>query len=99
MLLVDLVGNLLSEIQFLQKNNYSHINSLILLYRIRTFLISRIEQWLHNGKLGRVAQELLIFLCVNVNCNTPSDIEVISSISKLRMKTKPLTHFYCTAVR
>lgn len=66
---------------------------------VRSWVVSRLEQWLHNGKLGRVAQELLLHLCVNTNCNTSSDIEVISNISKLKMKTKPLTHFYCLALR
>lgn len=69
------------------------------LSEVRAFVVCRVEQWLHNGKSGRQAQELLLHLCLNANCNTSSDAEVVTQISKLRMKTKPLLHFYSIALR
>lgn len=66
---------------------------------VRSFAVSRLEQWLHNPKCGRQAQELLLTVCANANCNTNADSEVISQLSKLRMKTKPLMLFHAVAVR
>jgi integrator complex subunit 1 len=81
------------------KNLLKALSSVCGLSGVRTWIVTRVEQWLHNGKLGRVAQELLLHLCVNSNCNTPSDMDVISQVSKLRMKTKPLINFHSIALR
>jgi len=66
---------------------------------VRGWVVGKLEQWLHNGKTGRNAQELLMYVCVNANCNTNADIEIVSSLSRLKMKTKPLTHVYSQAIK
>jgi len=66
---------------------------------VRAFVVNRLEQWLHHPKIGRHAQELLLTLAVNANCNTNADAEVVTQITKLRMKTKPLSMFHATSVR
>ena len=66
---------------------------------VRAFVVTRIEQWLHNPKCARNAQELLLYLCVNSKCSATTDIETVAQISKLRMKTKQLTQFYSMAMR
>lgn len=66
---------------------------------VRGFVVNRLEQWLHNPKCGRQAQELLLTSCVNANCNTTTDAEMVTQITRLRMKTKPLMLFHAVAVR
>ena len=61
---------------------------------VRTMAAQRIDMWLQNPKLTRVSQDLLLAVCTN--CDTPegSDKDVITNLSKMRIKTKPLvTHF------
>jgi len=67
---------------------------------VRSFVVTRIEQWLHSSKVGRFAQDLLMYLAVNVGCSTVSDIEILTHLcTRLKMKTKPLLNFYCIAVK
>lgn len=66
---------------------------------VRTFVVNKLEQWLHHPKCGRQSQELLLTVCVNANCNTTQDAELVTQITRLRMKTKPLMLFHSTAVR
>ncbi|KAK9737777.1 Protein of unknown function (DUF3677) [Popillia japonica] len=64
------------------------------LVEIRVISVSRIENWLHNHKLMKPAQELLAYLCYNCSANTQRDIEVVAQLSKLRLKNKPLVTFF-----
>lgn len=66
---------------------------------VRSFIVNRLEQWLHNPKCGRNAQESLLTVCANANCNTNTDAELVTQITKLRMKTKPLMLFHAVSVR
>ncbi|GJQ80377.1 hypothetical protein Trydic_g12240 [Trypoxylus dichotomus] len=64
------------------------------LVEIRIISVSRIENWLHNHKLMKPAQELLAYLCYNCSANTQRDIEVVAQLSKLRLKNKPMVTFF-----
>ncbi|XP_045473416.1 integrator complex subunit 1 [Harmonia axyridis] len=64
------------------------------LVEIRVIAVSRIETWLHNHKHMKSAQELLAYLCYNCSASTPRDMEVISQLSKLRLKSKPMLIFF-----
>nr|XP_022905448.1 integrator complex subunit 1 [Onthophagus taurus] len=64
------------------------------LVEIRIIAVSRIENWLHNHKLMKPAQELLAYLCYNCSTNTQRDLEVVAHLSKLRIKNKPMITFF-----
>ena len=50
-------------------------------------------------QLTRPAQDLLMGVCLNCDQHSPLDIEVLSLLSKVRLKTKPLVNHYLLAMR
>ncbi|XP_052744112.1 integrator complex subunit 1 isoform X2 [Bicyclus anynana] len=69
---------------------------------IRMIAASRLEAWLHSGKLWRAAQELLAHVCANAAAAGPSaarDHEVLAQLARLRLKTKPLQAAYQNCLR
>lgn len=86
----------------LPKNLFRMLSSSCGLQEVRSFVISRIEQWLHNPKCSKQAQELLMYLCVNAKSYKSPGAEggqYIVQICKLRMKTKQLTQLFSIAMR
>ncbi|CAD0204095.1 unnamed protein product [Chrysodeixis includens] len=64
---------------------------------IRMISASRLEAWLHSGKLWRCAQELLAYVCCNCDACGPTaarDHEVLAQLARMRLKTKPLQAAY-----
>jgi integrator complex subunit 1 len=59
----------------------------------------RLEMWLQNPKLMRPAQELLMSVCLNCSTHTQRDVEVISQLVKIRLKTKALINLYLSCIR
>ena len=66
---------------------------------IRNIAVPRLEMWLHNPKLMRPAQELLSYICYNCTSHTHKDIEVISQLVKMRLKTKAVINLYLNGVK
>lgn len=66
---------------------------------IRNIAVPRLEMWLHNPKLMRPAQELLSFICYNCTSHTQRDVEVISQLVKMRLKTKAVINLYLNGVK
>lgn len=66
---------------------------------IRNIAVSRLEVWLHNPKLMRPAQELLMYVCYNCLTHTQRDVEVISQLVKMRLKTKAVINMYAQGVK
>lgn len=66
---------------------------------IRVMAITRLEIWLHNGKLMKSAQELLTYICYNVHRNLQRDHEVMANLVKMRLKTKALVNHYLNCIR
>ncbi|CAK1583934.1 unnamed protein product [Parnassius mnemosyne] len=69
---------------------------------IRMIAASRLEAWLHSGKLWRAAQELLAHVCANAAAAGPSaarDHEVLAQLARMRLKTKPLQTAYQACLR
>ncbi|KAJ1532280.1 hypothetical protein ONE63_000894 [Megalurothrips usitatus] len=69
------------------------------LVEVRLTAAQRLEMWLQNPKLTRPAQELLMYICVNCTTHTQRDVEVMSNIIKIRLKTKALINFYLSGIR
>ncbi|KAG8225318.1 hypothetical protein J437_LFUL001933 [Ladona fulva] len=69
------------------------------LVEVRLTAASRLEMWLQNPKLTRPAQELLLSVCTNCSSHTQRDVEVISHLVKIRLKTKALIHLYLGGIR
>ncbi|XP_033752257.1 integrator complex subunit 1-like [Pecten maximus] len=67
--------------------------------QVRLQAAQRLEMWLQNPKLTRSAQELLMSLCMNCNQYDQNDIEVLSQLVKIRMKTKPLLNHFLSCIR
>ncbi|EDO38544.1 predicted protein, partial [Nematostella vectensis] len=67
--------------------------------QVRLLVSQRIEVWLQNPKLTRPAQELLMSLAQNCNSHSHEDVEVISNLIRMRLKTKPLANHYVTCIR
>lgn len=61
---------------------------------VRLLAAQRLEMWLQNPKLMRPAQDLLMSVCLNCNQHNQQDVEVISHLIKIRLKTKPLINHY-----
>ncbi|KAK0167256.1 hypothetical protein PV327_004680 [Microctonus hyperodae] len=66
---------------------------------IRNVSVPRLEMWLHNPKLMKPAQELLIYICYNCTTHTQRDVEVISQLVKMRLKTKTVINLYLNGVK
>uniref|UniRef100_T1J830 Uncharacterized protein n=1 Tax=Strigamia maritima TaxID=126957 RepID=T1J830_STRMM len=66
---------------------------------VRLIAATRMELWLQNPKLMRPAQELLLSVCLNCNQHNQQDVEVISHLIKIRLKTKPLINHYLFCIR
>lgn len=69
------------------------------LVEIRCIAAPKLEMWLHNPKLMRPAQELLVYVCYNCTSHTQKDVEVISQLVKMRLKTKPVINLYLNSVK
>lgn len=66
---------------------------------VRALAVSRLELWIHNGKLMKPAQELLTYICYNVSGHSARDHEVLANLIKMRLKTKPLINIYMSCLR
>lgn len=66
---------------------------------VRSLAAQRLEMWLPNTKVQRAAQDLLMSVCMNCDQHTQQDVEVISLVSKLRLKTKPLVTHYLLCIK
>ncbi|XP_037940861.1 integrator complex subunit 1 [Teleopsis dalmanni] len=66
---------------------------------VRFLTISRLELWIHNGKLTKLAQHLLAYICLNIKSKSSKDHEVLASLVKMRPKTKPLINFYMACLK
>ena len=64
--------------------------------KIRQQVANKMEIWLQNPKLSRFPQELLLMLCLNCIEN---DNEVIATLVKMRLKTKPLINQFVVGIR
>lgn len=81
------------------KNFIRFLSTACGLIEIRVVAVSRIETLLHNHKLMKPAQELLAYLCYNCSAVTRRDLEVLSQLSKLRLKNKPMVNFFNNCLR
>ena len=50
-------------------------------------------------QLTRPAQELLMSLALNCNTHSSEDVEVISNLIRMRLKTKPLANHYLNCIK
>lgn len=50
-------------------------------------------------QLTRPAQELLMSLALNCNSHSSEDVEVISNLIRMRLKTKPLANHYVACIK
>lgn len=66
---------------------------------IRVMVAGKLEVWLQNAKLVRPAQELLLAVCVNCTSRSQRDFDVISTIVKMRLKTKAMGNFYVSCIK
>ncbi|EDW09794.1 integrator complex subunit 1 [Drosophila mojavensis] len=66
---------------------------------VRCLSISRLELWIHNGKLVKFAQQLLSYICFNIKGKNTQDNEVLQVLVKMRLKTKPLINHYMSCLK
>ncbi|EDX08492.1 GD11823 [Drosophila simulans] len=66
---------------------------------VRCLSISRLEVWIHNGKLVKFAQQLLSYICFNIKGRNTQDNEVLLVLVKMRLKTKPLINHYMSCLK
>ncbi|CAH1794337.1 unnamed protein product [Owenia fusiformis] len=66
---------------------------------VRVMCAQRLEMWLHNPKLSKAAQDLLMGVCMNCEHHTSEDGEVISHLIKIRLKNKPLVNHFMLCMR
>ncbi|EDW71383.1 integrator complex subunit 1 [Drosophila virilis] len=66
---------------------------------VRCLSISRLELWIHNGKLVKFAQQLLSYICFNIKGKNIQDNEVLQVLVKMRLKTKPLINHYMSCLK
>lgn len=83
----------------LTRNFLRFLSSVSGISDIRAMAITRLELWIHNGKLMKSAQELLAYICYNVNSETTRDHEVLANLIKMRLKTKALVNHYMNCIR
>ncbi|XP_069965163.1 integrator complex subunit 1 isoform X6 [Bactrocera oleae] len=66
---------------------------------VRYLCITRLELWIHNGKLVKYAQQLLYYICYNIKENHTKDHEVLAILVKIRLKTKPSLNFFMFCIK
>lgn len=66
---------------------------------VRVLAVSRLESWIHNGKLMKPAQELLTYICYNITGHSAKDHDVLKDLIKMRLKTKPLINIYMSCLK
>ncbi|XP_049307137.1 integrator complex subunit 1 isoform X1 [Bactrocera dorsalis] len=66
---------------------------------VRYLCITRLELWIHNGKLVKYAQQLLYYICYNIKDNHIKDHEVLAILVKIRLKTKPSLNFFMFCIK
>ncbi|XP_033109193.1 integrator complex subunit 1-like isoform X2 [Anneissia japonica] len=69
------------------------------LTEVRLLVVQRLEMWLQNPKITRLAQEVLMSICMNCSGKNPSDRDLISHLIKIRMKTKQLVSHYMACIK
>ncbi|XP_063991596.1 integrator complex subunit 1 [Diachasmimorpha longicaudata] len=87
------------QAESITKNFLKLLSSACGFVEIRNISVPRLEMWLHNPKLMKPAQELLIYICYNSTTHTQRDIEVISQLVKMRLKTKAVISLYLNGVK
>lgn len=65
---------------------------------IRMIAASRLEGWLHSGKLWKAGQELLAYVAANAQA-AARDHEVLAQLARMRLKTKPIVNTYLACLR
>jgi integrator complex subunit 1 len=84
---------------FLTKNLLKFAATTCGIPEVRSLAITRLELWIHNAKMVKPAQELLEYICYNINATQTKDQEVLSQLLKMRLKTKPLINIYMNCLR
>lgn len=82
----------------INKNFLKLLASAAGLVEVRVLVSSKLEVWLQNPKLLRPAQELLMAVCVNCSGHTQKDVEVISALVKVRLKSKAVISYYLSCI-
>lgn len=69
--------------------------------QVRMMAAKKMDSWLLNGKLQRLAMELLLWIASNLGTNTAEeDLETLSSLLKLRaLKSKQINNLFNVALR
>lgn len=83
----------------LTRNFLRFLSSVSGIGEVRAMAVTRLELWIHNGKLMKPAQELLTYICYNVTSHSARDHEVLSNLVKMRLKTKALINIYMGCIR
>lgn len=81
------------------RNFLKFLSSTCGIAEVRTLSVSRLELWIHNQKLMKPAQELLTHICYNVTGQTHKDNEVLASLVKMRLKSKPLINIFMSCLK
>lgn len=81
------------------RNFLKFLSSSMGIQEVRALCVTRMELWIHNSKLGKSAQELLMYLCYNISASEVKDKEVLSNLVKIRLKTKPLINVFMTCFK
>ncbi|XP_014230547.1 integrator complex subunit 1 [Trichogramma pretiosum] len=88
-----------SQPDTINRNLLKLLSSTCGIAEIRLIAVSKLENWLHNPKLMRSAQELLLYVCYNCTTHTQKDMEVINQLVKIRLKTKAVINLYINGVK
>nr|XP_039270920.1 integrator complex subunit 1-like [Styela clava] len=66
---------------------------------IRVIAAHKLEMWSQNPKLAKSTQDLLMSICVNCRDHNQDDVDVISCLVKMRLKTKALLNHYIQCLK
>lgn len=81
------------------RNFLKFLSSVCGFVEIRNLVVSRLESWFQNLKIQRPTQDLLIYLCYNCVTHTQRDVEVISQLVRIRLKTKAIINTYLNGIK
>ncbi|XP_059607685.1 integrator complex subunit 1 [Phlebotomus argentipes] len=101
-LVVDTVKETLNRRQSPESSTKNFLRFLVSVCgipEVRSQAISRLELWIHSGKLLKPAQELLAYICFNINGKITKDHEVLTNLVKIRLKTKQSINVYLLCIR
>lgn len=66
---------------------------------VRVSAAQKLDLWLNNPKYLKIAQDLMLCICYNCNEYSQADVDTMSALVRIRLKSKAFTASFTTAIQ